>query len=194
MGPCDTMRNIDAGTTYAVLPVFWKDISVKSTATSNLVSWTVASEINVSHYLIAKYEHENNKWRECGEVAAFGFSKERSYSYEDIATESGQNIYKIIAVDFDGKRQVSPLASVFRTERQAGLKITPNPASESVVISIPDTGMIRIYNSIGKIVGEYSFNKGQSEINVQNFPQGSYRAILFVDGKVVSSQAFNVVK
>lgn len=194
LGPCDTMRNIDAGTTYAVLPVFWKDISVKSTATSNLVSWTVASEINVSHYLIAKYEHENNQWRECGEVAAFGFSKERSYSYEDLATESGQNIYKIIAVDFDGKRQVSPLASVFRTERQAELKISPNPASESVVISIPDTGMIRIYNSIGKIVGEYSFNKGQSEINVQNFPQGSYRAILFVDGKVVSSQAFNVVK
>ena len=95
---------------------------------------------------------------------------------------------------YDGKSQVRSLSSVFRTERHAELKISPTPASESVVISIPDTGMIRIYNSIGKIVGEYSFNKGQSEINVQNFPQGSYRAILFVDGKMVSSQAFNVVK
>lgn len=194
LGICDTMRNIDAGTTYKVLPVFWKDISVKSTSTTNLLTWTVESEINVSHYLVSKYKKEYNQWRDCGEVAAFGFSKERSYSFEDIDIENGQNIYKIIAVDYDGKRQVSPLASVNRTERQTELNITPNPASESVVISIPDSGMIRIYNSIGQMVGEYSLNTGQSEINVQNFPQGSYKTLLYVDGKVVSSQTLNVVK
>ena len=50
----------------------------------------------------------------------------------------------------------------------------PNPFSNTIQLNLNENSIVKIYNSIGKLVDEYKLDKGQQQINTQTLLNGIY--------------------
>ena len=91
--------------------------------------------------------------------------------------------WRVLATDNDGNNSVYSSVFRFRADRpksvddgwqKDGLKITPNPFDDELIItsSIPDE--ICIYSLLGEKVQQLKIKKGENKINTENFPAGVY--------------------
>ncbi len=54
------------------------------------------------------------------------------------------------------------------------IQVMPNPFSDQLILGLQNSGLVRIYNSLGQIVFEQEMNAGRSEINTTQFATGIY--------------------
>ena len=60
--------------------------------------------------------------------------------------------------------------------QESKIKLYPNPANESVLISLPVAGENRVvlYDLQGRVVAQASFSGKEYKLNVQNLAKGTY--------------------
>ena len=126
------------------------------------MTWHIASETNVSHYVL---EHSHGDTRDFVEVdqveSETGHSKEiLRYTLPHYHPKAGVNYYRVKQLDFDGKFSYSSIVSVLNDGRDQplqSLKVYPNPTKGEVYFSLegvrlPELLDLVVIDNLGRIV------------------------------------------
>jgi uncharacterized membrane protein len=168
------------------------------------LSWTTVTEKNNSGFEVQR-KKENQDWEVLGFVAGRGTSTELSnYNYTDELNASGNYLYRLKQMDFDGTFEFSNTIEVDVTPvREFALNQNyPNPFNPSTIISFSvakkTNVILNVYNLLGEKVatlineikdaGSYS-----TEFNASNLTSGIYIYKLEA-GSFVSTKKMMLIK
>ncbi len=137
------------------LPVKFGSLQALQTNGAIKVSWNIVSEVNTEIYYVEKLVNGNYQT-----IASVKANNASSYSYVDANVSPNQNIYRIKAVDKDGKISISSSTGIqLNNSLQASLSVYPNPVVN-----------------------------GKVNVQINNLPKGIYRANVFEGlGKLIHS-------
>jgi hypothetical protein len=104
----------------AITPVTIKDfnaiLNVKFQSVA--LSWTSLDEENVSHYTIERSVN-NLPFTAIGNLPASTIiANEKKYTFEDVQAAVGLNLYRLVSVDLDGQRKISPIVGIKNSNKQ----------------------------------------------------------------------------
>lgn len=138
------------------LPVRFTTITGISTPKGNEIKWTVASEKNVSTYLVEQLTGEVD-FTVIGKVNAQNQLSATSYTWVD--KQNASAVYRVTAVDYDGKTTHSQL--VFIEGKENALNVYPNPVVD--ILSIDgvtlENDVVKVYNYLGEFITIPVFNQ-----------------------------------
>ena len=150
------------------LPVRFTSITAISTPKGNEIKWTVASEKNVSTYLVEQLIGEVD-FTVIGKVRAQNQLPTTSYTWVD--KQNASAVYRVTAVDYDGKTTHSQL--VFIEGKENALNVYPNPVVD--VLSIDGVKLendgVKVYNYLGEFITIPVFNQS---LDVTKLAPGVY--------------------
>jgi hypothetical protein len=172
-----------------VLPVTFGSFTAQKQNNTALLKWTTALESNSREFVVER-STDGKAFSSIGSVKAAGFSaSEKSYSFVDHTPLKGNNVYHIKEVDNDGKATYSDIRSLTFDDLKLTIKISPNPATNIVTISIPGNNQdlqIRLLNNTGSLLNSYNMNGESLSINVSGLARGMYN--ITIDGKGQTSK------
>lgn len=103
------------------LPVQFVSVNAWIQDSRNMVEWVIAQEENVASYIVERSSN-GSTYSEIGRVTA---ANQRRYQFADGAPLTGVNIYRIKAVDIDGKFLYSPIVRLVRDDHSKGVAVYP---------------------------------------------------------------------
>ena len=118
---------------------------------------------------------------------------EHAYSYLDEKPLSGTSYYRLHQVDFDGKADYSKVVSVNFGASESGddLEVSPNPAQDEVVVTIPEGGTgLEIYDVTGRLVQSQQVTLGSASavVNLEILQAGVYLVLVKTEKGVKSAR------
>lgn len=172
---------IGGNSTDNPLPVRFIAISAIAKSTTNIISWTTASESNLSHFEVERTNNDLKTFKAIGKVKATNTKSAKQYDFTDLT--GGNATYRIKAVNLDGTVEYSTIISVIsKTDRQGSIAY-PNPVGEYVQvdgINANELHAAKLYNNLGK---EISFTVSALGINTGTLIPGIY--YLHTTGSIV---------
>jgi trimeric autotransporter adhesin len=162
----------------AVLPIELTSINVVAQPTSNLLTWTTASEVNTKGFHIERAPQPPKgallTWESIGFVNAKG--KAATYDFLDLAPPLGAGgaYYRVKGMDNDGKETLSKVVSITRKVEHT-LKVYPNPVTNALTVETDNIGAYQVFNVLGQQILE-----GQKTalevwgLDVSTLPKGAY--------------------
>jgi hypothetical protein len=176
------------------LPILLKKFEVKAAATTTLLSFTTATEVNNSHFEIER-SADGRTFAKIGEVKGAGNSlTEQHYTFTDAQPVAGINYYRLKQVDFDGAFSYSPVQSIV-WGRSGTIKLFPSPVVEVMTVEFDEAFAIdanwQIIDMAGRVVSEGVFAAEQNifTIPVATLTEGVY-ALRAISGQQVTTQQF----
>jgi hypothetical protein len=167
----------------AALPVVLGSYTAQLNGSSAVtVSWTTVSEIN-NHHFIVERSSDGTHFSAIDTVAATNQANGSSYSYVDTNPFAGNNFYRLVQVDNDGKTTYfAVLKMVLSGGQQMALRLSPNPVVSSVMLQLshPETGDLHVVLSDiqGRVLRSWKFSKPgiywQQTLDLGNIPTGTY--------------------
>ena len=155
------------------LPVSFTGITARKAGTGVEISWTVAGEKEVSHYVVEKSSDALN-YTIIGEVKANGNS---SYSFTDRNGGNGLVYYRIRNIDLDGRSSYSNVVKL-NLERSIRLNTWPQPVRTEVTVEhgLSLNGKIIIASAAGQVLKTVQVKQGETRttINVAALHSGLY--------------------
>jgi hypothetical protein len=155
----------------------------KQGTSAALLKWTTIQESNTDKFIIER-STDGRIFTSIGEVKAAGNSSvEKSYQFADVFPAKGNNIYRIKEVDKDGRFNLSDLRSLNFADLRPSIKISPNPATNIVTISIPGNRQnitVRLVSNSGQLIGNYTMTNESYTIDVSKLAAGVYN--INIDG------------
>jgi hypothetical protein len=109
-----------------LLPVTYTSIKATQKNRDIEVDWEVAEESGIQKYEIEK-SADGIRFDKAGEVTAIGNNSTESYHWLDIHPVTGNNYYRVRAIQEDGKHFVSKTVVVKISAAKAAIKVFPNP-------------------------------------------------------------------
>jgi hypothetical protein len=92
----------------------------------------------------------------------------------------GNNFYRIIEVDFNGKTSKSQIVLVINSVKPLPLQAFPNPVTNGFInIRLNQPSMVRIFGSSGDLLLSKQLGMGLQQVDLQNFKPGIYRLNVF---------------
>lgn len=163
--------NVDCA---VVLPVQWLSFSaVKQNNQTINLRWSTAQEINTKEYVI---QHSSNAttWNFLDVVASAGNSSTTSnYNYTHNTPVNGNNYYRILQKDNDGKNSISNTVAVSLSK--PALQIINNfVTSGKLRVDLSAAAVVSIFGNNGQLLLEQKLNSGLQNINVSHYPKGLY--------------------
>lgn len=165
------------------LPVVLGSYTAQLTAPSTVtVSWTTVSEVN-NKYFILQHSSDGITFSAIDSVSATNHQNGYSYSDVDSHPSAGNNYYRLVQVDIDGKTTYfDVLKVVVSNSPQSGLRISPNPVVSVVMLQLshPETGDLQVVLSDiqGRVLRSWKFSKTgiswQQTLDLGAIPKGSY--------------------
>ena len=182
-------------TTNGVLPVTLSSFSLNSTECKTVeLNWTTADETDNSGFDV-EHSLDARNWSKLGFVqtkAAEGNSTtDIQYSFLHSSPHLGQNYYRLIQHDFDGKSTPSIIRSinVFSAE---SVVIYPNPVVDIVRISVKDevgkVSEMALTDASGKDIKKLSSQA--TEVNLSGLSSGVYYLYLVTEKGTVYKKLF----
>jgi uncharacterized delta-60 repeat protein len=117
----------------SALPVTLTSFNANCLDNKTRISWTTASEIHSSHYIL-QASRDGTTWLHLAEIDAAGTTNQQSnYVYDDFKNV-GVSFYRLVQVDLDGVQEVfGPITSNCEIE-SSHLSAFPNPIHESFTV------------------------------------------------------------
>ncbi len=149
-----------------VLPVELIEWKAELKESIVILSWTTTSEVNNSGFKIQK-SNDTENWNELSWIPGQGTSSEsHSYFYEDHYPYFGDNYYRLMQIDFDGKYEFSEIIHINNhPENAERIRIYPNPSRGMFAVQIMNPNgqpaSLRIYDILGRIYWSEEFTKGE---------------------------------
>jgi Secretion system C-terminal sorting domain len=164
------------------------------------LTWTTATEINVSHFVVEKSTDGKN-FNDAGMVFAFGNTTEKeNYSFADNVDtdQDGVIYYRLRSVDVDGQFTYSS-TRIIRISKIAENNISivafPNPVSNELRVSIPANWQNKkvtyeIFNGNGQVSqkSETASSSQTEALNVSTMPPGFYIVRVTCDGRMAQQK------
>ncbi len=171
------------------LPVNFSSFAAKVKGCTVELSWTTATEINNSHFVIERSKN-GSSFSPIGQTNGAGTSYEsNSYTYVDDAPANHQNFYRIRQVDFDGQSTTSVVKNANIDCNSSAISIYPNPTTNSTfyVKGIMDKSTIEVYNALGQRVVSKDAENKLVGVSLSGLASGVYHVQVVTDGKTVFS-------
>ncbi|MEO6719888.1 MAG: T9SS type A sorting domain-containing protein [Ferruginibacter sp.] len=169
----------------------------KAGASSNVVKWSNANEINVDKYQVqvstdGKVFHDVLN----AVITARNSSSVANYSYTIGAPLAGINFYRLKIMEKGGKTSLSPVAAVNnKGNLVASIKVFPNPAADYLFIETKSgqsgKANISVINEAGAIIYTKSYvlnNQPILTVDVRSLSTGKYfvKTIINKEEKIVA--------
>ncbi|HVD97013.1 MAG TPA: T9SS type A sorting domain-containing protein [Cytophagaceae bacterium] len=153
-----------------------------------LVTWSTATELNSSYYIVEKSTDGIN-FTPVGKVQAKGNSSAlQLYSFIDPSISSGITYYRLVEYDVDGASQYSNVKSVNK-EGENDVQIIPNPNNGSFMILFNTTGLtskIIVLNTLGQLVYEGAYSEANvRNVDISSLASGIYYVQIITDGETL---------
>ena len=166
--------------TPSILPVSLNEYKAFKTGPSQAtISWTTASEINNSHFILER----SPDGIDFSSLKTVWASQKESYALTDDRPLKGDNYYRLLQIDKDGKKTYFSILKLnFDPKTKQIFRLSPNPAVKEIQLKFEseENGklIISIINFAGMITKQWSFSKSAYEwdqvISIKDLPQGSY--------------------
>lgn len=115
------------------LPVTLLSFNANKESNGSLINWETTSETNNSHFILYKSSDEF-KFEQIAKITAK--NQASKYQYFDASPFSGNNYYKLVQFDLDGKfKELGVKTLRFDLQTGTTFSIYPNPASEKININ-----------------------------------------------------------
>jgi type IX secretion system substrate protein len=115
-----------------------------------------------------------------------------NYSYVQVSPAAGPNYYRIKLTTSDGSATYSQVVTItVGSGSFSGLSIYPNPASSTMVVTLPQagTGMIEVYNSAGGLMQRRSTTSTVNALSVAGWAAGFY-TVRVMQGGLATTGSF----
>jgi Secretion system C-terminal sorting domain len=169
-----------------VLPINLISFSGTSNGPLNKILWITAGEQN-SAYFDLERSTDGITFSKAATIAAqSNNSSNKNYSYNDTKGVSDVYYYRLKMVDTDGSFKYSAIIRLNNKQRGV-ISLYPNPAKETVTVSISDTKLLhtdlRITDMNGSLVKTVYINNLQQPVDISRMNAGTY-IIQLADGNV----------
>jgi len=165
---CEEKRDFQ-NSTLSVELIYFKGIAE---ATTNLVYWATATEINSLGFGIERSSDGVN-FTEIGWVDGAGNSQSTTeYQFRDRAPLTGAAYYRLAMQDISGGIDYSNLANVQRNDVSGFsiLSIGPNPSANMINVSITNDGSDQVTYFIYDVMGrKVRYGTENLEVGINNF-------------------------
>lgn len=171
---------------YTILPVRGMSLRAHNEGSSVELSWSTVQEINTDRFVVEKSADGVN-WSTVTSVKAAGNSNSRKeYAAADQAPFSPMCFYRVVAIDFDGKKTYSNSVVVKPSAMVGQLTAYPNPFAASINVKVDvseaRSASLRIFSISGRAIRQmpWQLKKGTNTnviADLQNVSAGLY----FVD-------------
>ena len=177
---------IDMGVYQSIITLPVKLISYIATAKNNgaLLTWATAQELNNKGFEIYRAEspktkdqsEDNAMFVKIGEVSALATHNTQlvTYNFTDKTPLNGNNYYKLVQVDNDGKTTELGIRTLNFGLPTSDIRLFPNPFIEYFNISSSQTAEASISNLAGQIIKRITLQKGETRIDATQWPVGIY--------------------
>lgn len=164
------------------LPVNVISFTGKALENANQLNWTVAQEVDFSHYEVLRSE-DGREFNTVGTVFATENSMDmKSYSFTDASAKSEVSYYKLKLVDNNGSVAYTSLVVVSRNAIVPTVSnLFPNPATTQVNIEVQGVSVDNFNVSVQDINGKIVYQANQVsalsnvyQMDVTNFNRGVY--------------------
>lgn len=175
----------------AALPVKLGSFTAVKQNTQVKVSWSTTQEVNSQSFAVER-SADGNSFTTIGTVAAKGFSSvTTNYSFNDKQPLTGNNYYRLKQVDQDDKAVYSAVVKINFTRKPA-IRITPNPASSFINVSLENINTaadLQIIDLSGQLVKQELITQGTANklVSLAGMPKGLY-AVKLVSAENVTTQ------
>ena len=170
------------------LPVDYLNIKVYAKSEQVHLDWATVTEVQNAKFEIERVRNTSETPEFVGFVKSNGngnSTRVQNYSFVDAQPYQGKSYYRLVQVDFDGKRSLSKWYSVVNEKGKLAFEmlVYPNPATDKVSLELQGNAgnqvSVSIYNLAGQVVQAQNINlttDGTSvyELNTQSLPQGVY--------------------
>ena len=172
----------------SVLPVRWLSFTGNLFGANAILKWNTASENNSKEFIV-EHSTEESMWKVIGRVNAKGNSNSiSSYSFIHTSPTDGNNFYRLIEVDKDGKTDKTQIIHIVNAIKTLPLQAYPNPVSNGFInVRLQQPSLVRVLKSTGEMIISKQLNSGVQRIDLQHLPAGIYRL-------VASNQTINFIK
>lgn len=142
------------------------------------LNWQTSCESNSSHFIIEKSAN-GAQYHPVAQVKGAGFcSVLTRYSAEDLSPGEGTNFYRLIAVDFDGKKKNHGVIMIKNQLAISGSTLYPNPATGNTITLRGSAQLVgKLYTVIdmgGKIHKSGIVSGSSQSISISGIPAGNY--------------------
>ncbi len=156
------------------VPVTLISLSAEQKENDIRVSWKTASEINNEKFMVER-SLNNRDWQVIGEVKGSGITtSENSYWFDDKHPNIGKNFYRLNQIDFDGTNERSHIVQCnFSIDDPMSIVFFPNPFEDLLyfqVRNLKDAFELEVYNDIGQIVYQNSYEANEAEARDYSIP------------------------
>jgi hypothetical protein len=188
------------GTVSTQLPILFS-IPLNATALNNkhVLNFTVENQVAGTIYTIEKLDMNNNTFISIGTLNENGINNilPNAYTFINSNINLGANTYRIKATKPNQQVFYSNTATIIKNGN-ALINITPNPATEYILVNVPNVNTgnvdIQIIDSKGSLVFKQQtslpFSNNVLRINTNKFANGVYR--LRLQGAIKATTSFIV--
>lgn len=172
MGSTDGKITVTFGGALAVRSLDFSAALINGNAA---LKWQTASEQNTKDFVI-EHSTSNQTWNPIGAVAAAGNSNTvKFYNFIHSAPSIGNNYYRLLQRDLDGKNSYSKVVNVELKKANTGISILPNPVvNGQLKLQLHQASRITIYNSQGASVLSKQFPAGAHALDISGWAKGMY--------------------
>jgi len=152
---------------------------------TTFLEWESAQEINLLGYELQRSQ-DKASWKNIGFLEAKGENNHVThYDFLDEYPVPGNNYYRLLLRDHDGKYRFSQIINIVCPIEGAepSFLIRPNPVTgERITVEIsqfPESGMIfQLLDCTGNLVWESKLESPVSELGIPEMPSGLYLAVI----------------
>lgn len=156
------------------LPVQWKAFTATGIADKVLLQWSTAVEENSDRFEV-EHSSDNQHWTRIFSIAAAGNSSaERYYSVEHLSPLKGNNFYRIVQFDQDGRRALSGVRRV-QMNNNGGWTLLEQPVRNQMLrLTAQEAGSLRLFGSNGALLLHTRVQPGINQITLPSLTPGMY--------------------
>lgn len=156
------------------LPVTLVDFSVKRVENLTMLYWQTSEEKN-SDFFEIQQSGDAKKWNAIGKIDAARESKlQKDYSFQDPANRKGMQYYRLKMVDADGSYAYSAIRNLNLGSTEL-ISAYPNPVVDKLHIGTNvELATLKLTDVSGRSLVELSKPKAGQEVNMKNYPAGTY--------------------
>jgi hypothetical protein len=172
--PCSNTTNSAILSVLTILPVKWLSVTGAVQNDVIMIKWGTAQEINTETFFI-QVSTDGKNFRNAGEVEASGNSNQNSYySFVHTQPSAGNNYYRIMQTDADGKVTYSKIIIIAYGDA-ASVTVLGNPVSNGqLTVQVNQISSLKLFSADGKLIKMQQASKGMQTMDVRGLAKGMY--------------------
>lgn len=185
--------------TANALPVLWHSFTVYCNNDAFAINWSTEAEINTKKFVVQR-SINGTQWEDIHTRPASGNSNTiQYYHYMDAAASAGDQYYRIMQTDADGKFSYSTIVKAQCSDAD-NIIVYPNPVTDNISVTVNSAhnnrkAEIILCNAVGMVVQRKNvqLHQGRSvlQLPVTGLAQGTYTLSVTLDKRI---KKFKIIK